>query len=177
MLIIWYKIVNILQKKSKYPLIYANEKWSVIGSTAKGESGLGRLDPWEVNNLKTMIERNTGTTKIGAVDGTENTKLQPYKTYYNLSYSNFSIALGKYSSLILPKDGNTKYWVASRCVGTKAEYCYFSVNRVNKGNLNGHNTFGSNEEEKPYSYSLFPVVSLSANLIKEDENGYYVNTQ
>ena len=160
---------------SKYPLIYADEKWSVIGLVAKGESGLGMSEPWKVNNTKTMIERNTGTSYFGAVDGTENSKLQPYKTYYSMNNSDFSTALGKYSSLILTKEGNTKYWVASHCVYASSSYCRFIVRNVHSGNFGAGNVSDSNGDEISSSRPLFPVVSVSANLIKEDENGYYVD--
>ena len=169
-------------ENSNYPLIYPNEQLSVIGNTSKGNTGLGMSDPYKENNIKKMIERNTGTLKIGAVDGTGNTILQPYQTHYYMSNSVLSIALGSYSSLILPNDGSTNYWVASRCIDTKNEEnvnnCLFYVRIVSNGGLSAYFLFGSNGGEGLRSRSLFPVVSLSSELIKKDESGkYYVDVQ
>ena len=169
-------------ENSNYPLIYPNEQLSVIGNTSKGNTGLGMSDPYKENNIKKMIERNTGTLKIGAVDGTGNTILQPYQTHYYMSNSVLSTALGSYSSLILPNDGSTNYWVASRCIDTKNEEnvnnCLFYVRIVSNGGLSAYFLFESNGGEGLRSRSLFPVVSLSSELIKKDESGkYYVDVQ
>ena len=156
---------------SKYPVLYGQEKLRAIGSTTPSTAG---LDVFEKPSSK--VERNTGTTKIGAIDGTDNTKLNPVQTYYYFANSNFSNYLGEtYSRIILPNGSSTQYWVASRCVGVNSSICGFGVRFVNSGDLSANYVFSSNGGEIAPAYALFPVVSLSSELLKEkttNETGY-----
>ena len=147
---------------SKYPVIYSQEV-SGLGLSSKPAS---------------KIERSAGTSTtsyIGAITNAT-TGIQPYQTYYRMNYSDFFTALGKYSSLILPKTTGTNYWVASRCVNTTtSSICSFRVRVVYSGELGGSTVFINSNG---YSRPLFPVVSLSSNLIKKDGSGnYYVDIQ
>ena len=136
-----YGILN-----SIYPVIYAQESLSVIGSTSKGANdGLGIS-----SKPNSKIERSEGTStaeKIGAITNASS-RIKPYQTKYEMSPSDFYSALGIYSSIILPKGANganTNYWVASRCVEAENYSCYFSLHYVYFGYLSAKYLRSSND--------------------------------
>ena len=80
-----------------------------------------------------------------------------------------------YYDLLMPDDSNTAYWLASRCVSTKENACLFTISRVFEGNIDAIDIFSSTSNPNDDSNGLFPVVSLSSNLISGDAtNGFVV---
>ena len=114
--------------RSKYPVIYGEEKLSTVNPS--GTLGLSQQTR--------LIERNEGTSTssyIGAITSL-NSLTKPYKTYYDKDYNSFNTALGNKSNIILPKGRSTRYWVASRCVINSYTICSFYVRDVYGGSLN-----------------------------------------
>lgn len=154
---------------SKYPLIYENEKLSVLG-ILENTTGLGLS-----GKPSSKIERNTGTSKIGAIDGTDSKRIKPTQTYYRIINTSLPIALGKYSSLILPKNG-TKFWVASHSINVGSNYCNFHVRCVYGNALYFQPVFSSNGSESVGNNPLFPVVTIDFNKISGNStDGWSVN--
>ncbi len=154
-----------------YPIIYAQEKLSVINGTKK-EDGLGLSD-----STKKFIERTEGTTSAtipGAI--TTATSIQPYQTYWYKDSSYMSTAFKDYTKkdrttdnyydLIMPNGASTTYWVASRCVNAYSRNCTFYVRYVNSGYIDGYYMYNSYNNTKYNSIGLFPVVTLSYELIE-----------
>lgn len=102
-----------------------------------------------------------------------NNLTRPYQTYYNMEYNDFRIALGDKANIILPNGTSTGYWIASRCINTNDSNCDFSVRNINGGNLEGSSMFNSNGDENAESLSIFPVVTIKAELLSEESNHVY----
>ena len=171
------------KSNSYYPLIYAEEEKSVIDGSEK-ETGLKVSEQSEFIN----DTENTGSAR-GRRQA--NTSIQPYQTFWNkgstdmkTAFKDFtevgSSAEGNFYDLIMPKGTSTTYWVASRCVWTFSGYCYFLVRYVGSGYVSAGNMYDS------YAYAgngsgnfgLFPVVSLSSELIEGNStDGYTVNVE
>ena len=161
---------------SWYPAIYAEEENRVIDEKdAKVKlSGLGLSDaPTDTNgNVKFFKRRENQNGRVVVTEKYQaGTRIQPYQTYYYLDQSNFESALKDGYGNLLAK--NT-YWVASRCVYTYSSDCAFYVRNVNSGTLSGYRMFRSNGNTISGSHSLFPVVSLSSELISKNDQGQFV---
>ncbi len=106
-----------------YPAIYAQEKLAVIDGKSNGDTGL------DISEQKTFIERTEGTR--GAI--TTNTNIQPYQTSWNEDATGMSTAFkdykegANYYSLIIPRGIGTTYWIASRYIDVRADFCSFYV--------------------------------------------------
>ena len=170
-----------LQSNSYYPLIYAQEKKSVIDGSKK-ENGL------EMSEQSDFIN---DTENTGSARGRKqaNTSIQPYQTYWykdsafmQTAFKDFSemgsSAEGNFYDLIMPKGTSTTYWVASRCVDATSSRCNFNVRDVYSGGVGARSMYGSNTNHNSGSYALFPVVSLSSELIEGNStSGYTVNVK
>lgn len=161
-----------------YPVIYEREESSRINETvtvAEGkEVDLG------LSSQMQLIERNEGTTSNpygGAKTATVG--IRPKQTAYKLgeNYTAFSekfkeYASGKsYADLLLPSGKDTNYWIASRCVELNNSMCGFIIRYVYGG------LFGKDQitDSRCAIYTgaghpLFPIVSLSSELITKVEN-------
>ncbi|MGN1269272.1 MAG: Tfp pilus assembly protein FimT/FimU [Clostridia bacterium] len=151
---------------NKYPVIYAQEKLAVINGTPKGDTGL------DLSEQSTFIERTEGatiTSNIGAI--TTATSIQPYQTcwatYMSTAFKAYDEEKvdGNYYNLIMPRGTSTTYWVASRCVYTASDYCSFCVRSVFSDAVTASGMCPSNPGYNYDSLALFPVVTLSSDLI------------
>ena len=159
----------------RYPIIYAEEEKSVINGS-ENNSGLG------------LSEQNSliGRTDNGATSGYLNTatSIQPYQTYWYKDSSFMKTAfkdvensssISNYYDLIMPKGTSTTYWLASRCIANYSSNCYFDVRYVHSGIVGAYSMFTSGNNAFNYYLALFPVVSLSSELIEGNaESGYTV---
>ena len=148
-----------------YPTMYKNEANNVIDGT-KTESGLKQSEQ------TSLIAK----TDEGATNGYLNAKtsIQPYQTHYNTTdYATTASLLEGYSSILLPKGSSTTYWVASRCVLLNSSFCGFNVRIVYSGYFNAYNMFNSGTGVNGSSRAVFPVVSLSSQLLEKAANGTY----
>ena len=146
----------------KYPTIYAKENLSVINGTPKN------------NGLK-MSEQTSlvGRTDESATDGKleASTSIQPYQTSWDKNSSFMQTAFktannGKnYYDLLIPNGTSTYYWLSSRCVDTHYGYCVFNVHYMYGGGVGAYYMFNSGDYTGDYSYELFPVVTLSSELL------------
>ena len=146
---------------SKYPVIYGMEKLSTVNSS--GTLGL--------SEQTRLIERSEGTStssNIGAIT-TRSSMTIPYGTGYYLSNRDFKTALGSRSSILLPNGSSTRYGVASRCVAAISNICGFFVCSVRWGDLDGSYMFDSGGYTDYDVLGLFPVVSLSSDLLNKTE--------
>lgn len=75
-----------------------------------------------------------------------------------------------YYNLIMPSGTSTTYWVASRCVTTDSDICIFVVHVVHSGRVSGYAMYFSFYADGADldALALFPVVTLSSNLISGD---------
>ena len=150
------------QANSYYPSIYSKETLSVINGT-KNNTGLGRSQQTD------LVE----STDDGATNGylQETSGLQPYQTYWHGENSFMQTAFEStenginYYNLLMPDGANTYYWVASRCVFTDSSNCDFDVCNVAYGRVYASNMFYSYAGSTGNCYGLFPIVSLSSELI------------
>ncbi len=146
----------------KYPSIYEQENNSVITPDPEGIT-----KELEQSEQKNSIK----ATEVGATYKEAETSIQPYQTYYDTSnYSTTQGLLGDKAGILLPNGSSTKnYWVASRCVDLYGRVCYFTVRLVDSGCLYAGNMFSSYGDAGSCSRALFPVVSLSSELLVEGE--------
>ena len=148
-----------------YPTMYKNEANNVIDGT-KTESGLKQSEQTSLI-AKTDEKATNGYLKA-------ETSIQPYQTYYNTTdYATTASLLEGYSSILLPKGSSTTYWVASRCVDLNSSHCYFCVRFVYSGYFHAYDMFASGTGVNSNSRAVFPVVSLSSQLLEKAANGTY----
>ena len=146
----------------KYPTIYAKENRSVINGIQNNNG----LEKSEQTNL-------LGRTDESATDGKleASTSIQPYQTYWYKDNSFMQAAFktannGKnYYDLLMPKGTSTYYWLASRCVFTVSDKCTFYVRHVYSGFVYACYVYNSNDGTDGGSRELFPVVTLSSELL------------
>ena len=146
----------------KYPTIYAKENLSVINGTPKN-NGLGMSEQTSL----------VGRTDESATDGKleASTSIQPYQTYWYKDSSFMQTAFktannGKnYYNLLMPKGTSTYYWLASRCVATGSRSCSLYVRNVDSDGVSAYCMYGSSDYISGNSRGLFPVVTLSSELL------------
>ena len=163
--------VQIGTYNSKYPVIYGSEKLKTVYG----------WDEYDLSEQARLIERNEGDqpspwmeeseVHIGAIN--YDSLNRPYHTYYNLNYNDLNIALGDRADIVLPNGASTGYWIASRCINTNDSNCDFNVRDINGGNLECSSMFNSNGDENAASLSIFPVVTIKAELLSEESNNVY----
>lgn len=79
-----------------------------------------------------------------------------------------------YYNLLMPDGSGTCYWVASRCVNASSSYCDFDVRFVDSGSVSAYAMFYSSGGGNINYYGLFPVVSLSSEVIGGDSGSGFV---
>lgn len=149
---------------SVYPVIYGQEKLSTINSS--GTLGL--------SDQTRLIERSEGTKSDGSI-ASSTRMTRPYDTNYEMDYNDFTNALGSKANLILPNESSTSYWVASRCVATDSDSCYFRVRCILGGELR-HGTSAKSSTltvQTGGRDNLFPIVSLNSELLEPEGNGVF----
>ena len=154
-----------------YPVIYAEEKLSVINGNKK-TTGLG------MSEQTSFIEKNANSATDGRLYAS--TSIQPYQTYWSKDNSYMQTAFrtaeggANYYNLLINTSKN--YWLASRCVCTYSSYCDFYMRYAYNGGVYAHGMYGSDETTGGGSLALFPVVSLSSSLLSGNAtSGYTVN--
>ena len=163
-----------LSNNSKYPVIYAQEKLSVINRTKK-ETGL------DLSEQTRLIKRSEGSTSsIGVIETA--TSIQPYQTYWYKDSTFMQKAFKEYKtgnsyySLFMPNVTSTNYWLASRCVITYSSSCNFYVSSLNSGGVGGCIMYTSYGLTNNDSRALFPVITLSSELIEGNaSSGFSIN--
>ena len=154
-----------------YPVIYAEEKLSVINGNKK-TTGLG------MSEQTNFIEKNANN----ATDGIwyASTSIQPYQTYWQKDnvymQTAFGTAEGRTNYYNLLINTNRNYWLASRCVNTYPSDCDFYMRDVYNGGVNACDMYDSSNNTDNYSLALFPVVSLNSSLLSGNAtSGFVVN--
>ena len=137
-----------VSNNSKYPIMYAQEKLAVIDGIKNEEKGL------DLSNQDTFIERTEGTN--GTI--TTVTNIQPYQTHWSKDNTFMSTAFKdyikqdntteNYYNLFMPSGTNTTYWVASRCIHTMSNDCYFYVRRVASGGVSARHMCSFNSSNQ-----------------------------
>ena len=145
--------------------MYKNEANNVIDGT-KTESGLKQS---EQTNLIAKTDESSTNGYFKA-----KTSIQPYQTYYHTTdYATTASLLEGYSNILLPKGSSTTYWVASRCILLDSGRCGFRVSYVSSGFFNANYVFDSGKGVNSYSRAVFPIVSLSSQLLEKAADGTY----
>ena len=147
--------------KKNYPNIYGQEAKRVInGSETASGLGISEQNEWV-----------TGST-------TASSSISPYYTYYSVninSTSAFESATNgvNYKELLVPS--TSYWWLASRCVApSNSNYCRFYVCYVDDGSVDANYVFNSSGSAISRAYGLFPVVSLSSELISGSSSAGFV---
>ena len=155
-----------------YPVIYAEEKLSVIINGNKKTTGLG------MSEQTSFIEKNANSATNGRLYAS--TSIQPYQTHWYKGNSDMQTAFrtaeggANYYNLLINTSKN--YWLASRCVSTGSGHCDFWMRSVNGGGVNAYFMYFSDNNGANSSLALFPVVSLSSSLLSGNAtSGYTVN--
>lgn len=155
-----------LSGDSYYPSIYAQEILNGVDGT-QSPSGL------KISEQTSLIEPGENN---GAIPGNG---LRPTQTYW---FRNNSFMQGafetasngtSYYSLLMPDGPSTYYWVASRCVDANSSNCNFRVSFVYIGEMDGCNMIYSYGYSSGYYSGLFPMVSLSSELINVNDSGEF----
>ena len=148
-----------------YPIIYKKEINNVINGT-KATSGLSQSEQ------TSLISKTDESATDGFLKAT--TSIQPYQTYYNTTdYATTASLLGGYSNILVPDGSSTYYWVASRCVNPYSSNCSFDVRIVGLGYFSAYRVFDSSAGVSNSSRAVFPVVSLSSQLLEKASDGNY----
>ena len=160
------------QSNSYYPSIYEQEALRSDNNGNRVTSGIG------MSEQTSLIAPTDNNATNGRLQGTS---LRPTQTYW---YGDNSFMQGafetasngtNYYSLLMPDGSNTCYWVASRCVEANSDNCYFRVSNVIGGQMNADSVFRSNGSNIISGYfGLFPVVSLSSELISGNASSGFV---
>ena len=161
-----------------YPVIYGLELDSIIngeptGGTLGSSSQISFIERLDAN-LVAVAERVTNAISI-----------RPKQTYYNLGTSFDSTyrsyfktyednGTKSYLDLISPKGSRTRYWIASRCINLYNDYCGLHIQNIYSGRLSSVGMCGSYYGAYANSYELFPVASLSSELISPDGTNFKV---
>ena len=146
----------------KYPTIYAKENLSVINGKTNN-NGLG------MSEQTSLIRRTDESATDGKLEASKS--IQPYQTYWDKDSRFMQTAFktannGKnYYDLLIPNGTSTYYWLASRCVDTGSGNCDFDVRGVISGRVNAYSMYYSNDDTDGDSRELFPVVTLSSELL------------
>lgn len=154
------QIKDAYTSSKNYPVIYAKEKKAVITPSLEK---IGTLDLSDTPN--NFIERSEGTSSasnMGVI--TTATSIKPYQTYWYKDNTKV-----KYYDLIIPEEATTNYWISSRCISVYTPQCSFRVRGVWNGGVHAYTVCDSSKGIYTYSLALFPVVTLSAKLIKSGE--------
>ena len=81
-----------------------------------------------------------------------------------------------YYSLFMPNGISTTYWMASRCIHANSSFCFFFVSYVDSGGVGGFGMYYSNGSATSISRALFPVITLSSELIEGNaSSGFSIN--
>ncbi len=151
-----------------YPVIYAEEKLSVINGNKK-TTGLG------MSEQTNFIEKNANNATDGRLYAS--TSIQPYQTYWYKDNSYMKTAFRKaegvnYYDLLIKTRKN--YWLASRCVDTGSSRCNFNMRYVNSGDVNACYMYNSSGDNNNNSLAFFPVVSLNSSLLSGNATSGFV---
>ena len=144
---VYTKQENKYTSYKQYPEIYASEHKNVINEV---ENNAGANEGLGLSEQTSFIERGAGNKVTNA------SSIQPYQTYY-------SIRLGSSTQESLLKK---TYWVASRCVNLYSSFCGFYVRYMSSSSLSAYGVFDSYGNASGDSRGLFPVVSLSSDLLE-----------
>ena len=175
------------KKYIDYPAIYAQENKSVINGQEK-TGGLG------MSSQDEFIERNASvqepTSESGKVNNSATygrviatTSIHPYKTIWSkgkdfmkTAFKDYEENTGNYYDLIMPKEGDISYWVASRGIRTWSWCNEFLVREVTWGVITDENIFQSGNTDGKDTNMLFPIVTLNSELIEWDGvEGFEIN--
>ena len=149
---------------SYYPSIYAKELFRSLNGENRIETGLGMSE-----QAGDFIEATDDDATEGYLQGAG---LRPTETYWYGDNSFMQTAFEtansgvNYYDLLMPDGNNTYYWVASRYVNTNSSICDFCVSCVDGGDMRAGYLFNSGGNGNNGYYGLFPVVSLSSELIE-----------
>ena len=153
------KVSNEYTDNRYYPSIYQQENKSLVDDREEN-SGL------KMSQQSTLIE----LSNEGYMQATK--YIRPYQTYWYGDNNFLQTAFEKtsnginYYNLLIPEDNSTSYWLASRCINTKADYCHFYVSVVYIGEVRGnYMTYSGGHDDDGNSYGLFPIVYLSSEYI------------
>ena len=152
-----------------YPVIYAEEKLSVINGNKK-TTGLG------MSEQTSFIEKNANNATDGHLN--DSRSIQPYETYWDKDNSFMQTAFrtaeggANYYNLLI--NTNKDYWLASRCVGTAEDFCNYMIRFVKSGFVGAGAMYQSDDHTGYNSpLALFPVVSLSSSLLSGNATSGY----
>ena len=154
-----------------YPIIYANEKLSVINN-GENETGLGVSEQKEYYT-------DGATQPIETADGTQS--IQPYQTCWYMDLEYLKVHLGVTGDmtttinyeLVMPKQEQTTYWIATRAISTFKVYCDFLVRGIKNGNGDAIGMYYSSNGYGGEELPLRPVVSISIENLKLSSDGVW----
>ncbi len=164
-----------------YPVMYEREKDNII--KAFPEIAEGKETNLDLSEQTQFIEQSEGNIVGSMREGAKvaSISIHPKQTYYKWQYEELKTKFKEYApgrsyeSIILPKGESTHYWIASRCIDQEISSANFKVHYIMGGNLDACLMCTSSGNVTGNSVPLFPVVSLSSELISGDvTNGFVV---
>ena len=161
-----YGTTNTYTSNTKYPSLYANQKWAGPNITAANASSISQPDitkgndPYEESKPIATTEPTTDNTS-----GTGN-PLTVTQTYYGISINDTNYGT---ASTVLAN--STYFWVAARFVHADSATARFGLCFADAYTY-GYVMFGSGGYTNGTYYALRPVVSLPSSLLTgEQTNG------
>ncbi len=153
-------------KRAVYPIIYENEKFSVINGYEKQDG----LDISEQNELYPRVE--------GKLEGNASraNSIKPYQTFFSFTVKNDSKKdPSDITNIISAKNRNDSYWIATRSIHMYNEDCLYVIYEMTNTGVGMGHFCTINNLITFSSSSLRPIVSVRANLlVKDNEIGWIV---
>ena len=154
------QVTTAYTKGKNYPAIYSYENKSVI-------NGIQKTNGLDMSEQTIFIEQSDNGGAAGKISTATN--IQPYQTawykdneYMKNAFKTATNGVNYYDLLIKT---STNYWLASRCIDVRSNYCFYNMGRINNGDISGYYMMESQVETNKLSLALFPVVSLNADCI------------
>ena len=156
-----------------YPIIYEQEKYSVINRT-ENTTGLG------ASQQTKFIEQ----TENGAMNGklTASLSIQPYQTHWYEDNNYMQSAFlgeginteNENYNLIMPNGAGTRYHLATRDIYATSNICGFGLRFVSSGNISAHTLYNSGGYTNSNTFPIRPIIYLNSSLLEKNDTGWSI---
>ena len=160
-------------ENAKYPNIALEEAKMGIATTIVDGKNTIRTGGLELSQQTTIYTRS-GNANSSTV-ATTNKGITVTQTYYpSSSYKNSTLSniIHKSPTPSSSTTNVTAYWLASRCVSTESNYCYFDVRMVNNQRVGNEYLLISKGGGHYVPHAIRPVINLNSGIQAEYVESY-----